>query len=133
MSWPTPSVVIVGAHGAIDVTNAHAMTDYLLGQARSGRGLILDLSTLNFFGTEGFSALHRVAVGCARTSTAWSLVPGPAVTRLLRICDPEGLLPAADTVHAALATVTDQMTARPGASRATAIGTRVDMPTPFLR
>lgn len=105
-SWLTPSVFIVSACGEIDVTNSAPMTDYVL--AIRGRGLILDLSGLIFFGTEGFSALHRVAVGCAYTGTAWSVVPGTAGSRLLRVCDPEGKLPAAATVDVALAIVQGQ-------------------------
>jgi hypothetical protein len=38
-------------------------------------------------------------------------VPGTAVSRLLRICDPHGSLPAADTLAAALAIVQHQITA----------------------
>jgi anti-anti-sigma regulatory factor len=117
-SWPTPLVVVVSARGDVDVTNSAMLTDYALVLALSGRGLILDLREVGFFGTEGFSALHRVAVGCARVGTAWSLVPGAAVSRLLGICDPAGLLPAADTVEAALATVAHQITVDHGSSRA---------------
>jgi hypothetical protein len=123
-------VVVVAANGAIDVTNARATTDHVLSQAMCGCGLILDLRAPDFFGTEGFLALHRVAVGCAHTGTAWSLVPGPVVTRLLRICDPQGLLPAADTVDAALATVTDQIALHRSPSRATGIRTRRNLTTP---
>lgn len=117
-SWPTSSVVLVGAYGDIDVTNAATMTDYALVHARGGCGLILDLRGLNFFGTEGFSALHRVAVGCARIGTAWSVVPGAAVWRLVRICDRLGSLPTVDTVDAALARVQDDITVYRGSSRA---------------
>ncbi len=72
------------------------------------RGLILDLRGLDFFGTEGFSALHRVSVCCARAGIGWAVVPGEAVCRVLRIGDPQGLLPAAGTVAAAMATFGDQ-------------------------
>jgi len=71
-------------------------------------GLILDLRDLDFFGTEGFSALHRVSVCCARAGIGWVVVPGEAVSRVLRIGDPQGLLPAALTVEAAMATVERQ-------------------------
>jgi anti-anti-sigma factor len=111
------SVVVVRAYGDIDATNAHTMTDYALGHATSDLALIVDLSGVDFFGTEGFSALHRVAVGCARDDRAWSLVPGTAVSRLLRICDPHGSLPAADTLAAALAIVQHQITIRLGSQR----------------
>lgn len=95
-------VAVISAHGDIDVTNAAAMTEYALTHAMSCRGLILDLRCLDFFGTEGFSALHRVSVGCARAGTPWAFIPGAAVSRLLRMCDPQGGLPAAPSVDAAV-------------------------------
>ena len=106
--WTMSSVAIVSAHGEIDGTNASAFTDYAIVKAVRCRGLILDLSGLEFFGTEGFPALHRVSVNCARAGMGWLVVPGAAVSRLLRICDPHGSLPAVDTVGAALANLQEQ-------------------------
>ena len=106
--WTMSSVAIVSACGDIDGTNASTLTDYALVNAVRCRGVILDLSGLEFFGTEGFSALHRVSVRCARAEIGWMVVTGAAVSRLLRICDPHGSLPAVDTVGAALANLQDQ-------------------------
>ena len=102
------SVVVVRAHGGIDAANADILTEYTLGHVLRCRGLILDLRGLDFFGTEGFSALHRVSVCCARAGIGWAVVPADAVSRVLRICDPQGLLPAVCTVDAAMATVQGQ-------------------------
>jgi len=102
------SVAIVSAYGDIDATNASTLTDYALVNAVRRRGLILDLSGLEFFGADGFSALHRVSVCCARAEMGWLMVSGAAVSRLLRICDPHGSLPAVDTVGAALANLQEQ-------------------------
>jgi anti-anti-sigma factor len=106
--FPMSSVTVVSAYGDIDASNASTLLDYALANAVRCRGLILDLSGLQFFGVDGFSALHRVSVSCARDGTGWVLVPGPAVSRLLRICDPHGSLPAVDTVGAALANLQEQ-------------------------
>ena len=106
--WTMSSVAIVSAYGDIDASNATTLTDYALVNAVRCRGLILGLSGLEFFGTEGFLALHRVSVRCARADIMWILVPGAAVCRLLRICDPHGSLPTVDTVGAALANIQDQ-------------------------
>ena len=103
--WMKSSVAIVSAHGAIDQTNARTLTEYSLADLVRCRGLILDLTRLKFFGAAGFSALHRISVSCARAGIDWALVPGAAVSLLLRICDPDGLLPAVDTVSAALASL----------------------------
>jgi anti-anti-sigma factor len=102
------SVAVISARGHIDASNADTLTGYALEHLMGCRGLILDLSGVNFFGTEGFSALHRISVCCARAGISWALVPSEAVSRVLRIGDPHGLLPAARTVEAALATIHDQ-------------------------
>src|SRR6202045_1840822 len=97
------SVAVIRAQGGIDASNADTLTEYTLGHLMRCRGLILDLRDLDFFGTEGFSALHRVSVCCARAGIGWAVVSGASVSRVLRICDPEALLPAAGTVEAAMA------------------------------
>lgn len=106
--WTTSSVAIVSAYGDIDASNASILTDFAFADPARCRGLILDLSGLEFFGTEGFSALHRVSVQCAHAEIGWMVVPGAAVSRLLRVCDPHGSLPSVDTVGAALANLQDQ-------------------------
>jgi hypothetical protein len=60
---------------------------------------------VDFFGTAGFSALHTVNVRCAAEKIQWALAPSAAVTRLLRICDPDSALPICNTVDAALSAV----------------------------
>jgi anti-anti-sigma factor len=103
--WMKSSVAIVSAHGDIDQTNACTLTEYALAQLAHCRGLILDLTRLEFFGAAGFSALHRISVSCAWAGLDWALVPGTAVGLLLRICDPDGWLPVVNTVSAALASL----------------------------
>jgi anti-anti-sigma factor len=102
------SVVVISVYGAIDASNASALAEYALGQVTGWRGLILDLRGLDFCGTEGFSALRTISVCCARAGTRWAVLPGWAVSRVLRICDPQASLPAADTIEAALSTFSDQ-------------------------
>ena len=53
----------------------------------------MDLRGLEFIGTAGFSALHRINVACSAAQVHWAMAPGPAVSRLLRVCDPDGTLP----------------------------------------
>ena len=97
------SVAVISAHGDIDASNAGTLAKYTLGHVTSCRRLILDLRGLDFFGAKGFSALHKVSAGCAHAGIGWALVPSAAVSRVLRICDPQGTLPAASTLDAALA------------------------------
>src|SRR5271155_823673 len=113
-----PSVAVISAHGHIDASNADTLTEYTLGHLMRCRGLVLDLRDLDFFGTEGFSALHRVSVCCAHAGIGWATVPSEAVSRVLRIGDPQGLLPAASTVEAAMAIIQEQPHRPPCLSRA---------------
>jgi anti-anti-sigma factor len=88
-----PSAAVVTAHGELDASNATALADYVQRCAAHCSQLVLDLSELDFFGTSGFSALHTINVRCAGAGVQWAVVPNGAVSRLLRICDPDNTLP----------------------------------------
>ena len=100
--WLQPSVAVITAHGELDASNAQEFVDYALRHAERTERLALDLSGVDFFGTAGFSALHTLNVRCAGAGVEWVLVPSHAVSRLLRICDPDSTLPIAATLPAAL-------------------------------
>src|ERR1700676_3840541 len=55
-----PSVAAVTARGEIDASNAGDLVDVALGLIGYCHSLILDLSDLGFFGTEGYSALQTI-------------------------------------------------------------------------
>jgi anti-anti-sigma factor len=103
--WLQPSIAVITAHGELDAANTPEFVDYALRHAPHAERLVLDLSGVDFFGTAGFSALHSVNVRCAGEKTEWALVPSSAVTRLLRICDPDSALPICASVDAALSAV----------------------------
>ena len=63
---------------------------------RRHEAVILDLRGLEFIGTAGFSALHRINVACSGAQVRWAMAPSAAVSRLLRVCDPDGTLPVTD-------------------------------------
>jgi anti-anti-sigma factor len=103
--WLQPSMAVITAHGELDAANAQEFVDYALRHAPHIDRLVLDLTGVEFFGTSGFSALHTVNVRCAGEKIQWALVPGRAVTRLLRICDPDSALPISRSVDVALSVV----------------------------
>jgi anti-anti-sigma factor len=100
-----PSVAVITAYGELDAANAPEFVDYSLRHAPHMERLVLDLSGVDFFGTAGFSALHSLNVRCAGEKVEWAVVPSSAVTRLLRICDPDSALPICSSVEAALSAV----------------------------
>lgn len=103
--WLQPSMAVITAHGELDAANAQEFVDYALRHAPHTDRLVLDLTGVGFFDTAGFSALHTVNVRCAAEKIEWALAPSPAVSRLLRICDPDSALPICESVDAALAAV----------------------------
>lgn len=84
---------VITVDGELDAANADQLAAYVQRSIMSSRRVILDLRGLEFIGTAGFSALHRINVACSRTQVRWAMVSSPAVSRLLRVCDPDGTLP----------------------------------------
>ena len=103
--WLPPHTAVITARGEIDAANAQAFVDYALQHGDRIHRLVLDMSGIKFFGTSGFSALHALNVRCAGESITWASVPSAAVTRLLRICDPDSALPFYAGVDTALSAV----------------------------
>jgi anti-anti-sigma factor len=91
------TTVLVTVRGEVDATNSRALAGYVERQIAGWGRLVLDLSTIDFFGTAGFAALHNVNVTCARYDVQWVLVVGPQLNRFLQIFDPDHLLPAEDS------------------------------------
>lgn len=83
------TTLLVAAVGEIDASNSGELLDYVGPLLPSYDQLVLDLSRLSFFGTDGYSALHTIDARCCRRGIDWVLVPGPEVSRVLRVCDAE--------------------------------------------
>jgi anti-anti-sigma factor len=90
-----PSCVVITVHGELDASNASQLADYVQRCAAHAKSVVLNLTDVEFFGTAGFSALHTINVRCAGADVRWTVVPSRAVSRLLRICDPDNALPLA--------------------------------------
>lgn len=102
---------VVAADGEIDAANAGPFADYARRCADCCEWLILDLAGLTFIGTVGFTALQSISAQCAATRTRLMVIPGPAVSTVLRICDPQSRLPLLASLSDALADV--QRSGRP--------------------
>lgn len=99
-----PSAAVVTAHGELDASNSTQLADYVRRCAPYSKRLLLDLREVDFFGTAAFSALHTINVRCASTDVQWAVVPSGAVSRLLRLCDPDNTLPMTDSLAVTLST-----------------------------
>jgi anti-anti-sigma factor len=91
-SW-CPSGTVITVEGELDAANSDELAAYVQQSTKRSKKVILDLRGLKFLGTAGFSALHRINVVCSGAQAYWAMVPSPAVSRLLRVCDPDRTLP----------------------------------------
>jgi anti-anti-sigma factor len=88
-----PSGTVITVDGELDAANADQLAAYVQRSVSRSKRVILDLRGLEFIGTAGFSALHRINVVCSAAQASWAMVASGAVSRLLRVCDPDGTLP----------------------------------------
>ncbi|WP_234835141.1 STAS domain-containing protein [Mycolicibacterium stellerae] len=86
--WHSKTVVRICATGEVDASNIDRFARYVFRYGANSRRLILDLTDVTFFGAECFSTLNIIAERCATAAVAWTLVPSPAVSRVLQVCDP---------------------------------------------
>ena len=103
LCYPTPTCVLIAVTGEIDATNRQLFGGFVESHIRKSHQLILDLSEVAFFGSQGFTALYYVSAHCARRDVDWALIGNRGVRRIVGICDPDGALPLADDQTAALA------------------------------
>jgi anti-anti-sigma factor len=97
-TWSASGTVIT-VDGELDAANSDQLAIYVQRNARRAKRVILDLREVDFVGTAGFSALHRINVVCSGAQVSWAMVPSPAVVRLLRVCDPDGTLPVTTAIQ----------------------------------
>jgi anti-anti-sigma factor len=89
---PGPTVTIA-VEGEVDAANSRSLAGYVECHIAGSDHLVLDLRMVDFFGTTAFATLHNINVICARGGATWVLQAGWWVRRLLKICDPDGVLP----------------------------------------
>lgn len=100
--WLAPSSAVLSVFGEIDAANCREFADYVDLHLPHVHELVLDLTGVDFFGTAGFSALHAMSRRAGAYGIDHTVVPSHAVSRLLRICDPDSSLPVQDSVTSAL-------------------------------
>src|SRR5579884_4313259 len=84
-----PEMTIVEVRGAVEAHNAERLSRHIDGLTSGDRPLIIDLYCVDFFGSDGFRALVRIAKICRREGVRWALVTSRAVDRLIHTDDGE--------------------------------------------
>ncbi|VEG57419.1 anti-sigma-factor antagonist [Mycolicibacterium aurum] len=86
----------VSVCGEVDAGNAKSFAHTVREAAGGSAALVLDLTEVHFLAFDGASALYAISAHLAREEVSWCVVPSPAVSRVLQLCDPEGLIPVAE-------------------------------------
>src|SRR3979490_1283903 len=81
--------LLITATGDLDATNARALGRFVERHTGVSKQLVLDLSAVEFFGTEGFAVLHCISVQCARHDVNWLFIGGRPARGLLALCVPQ--------------------------------------------
>jgi anti-anti-sigma factor len=92
----SPSLMHLTAVGEIDAVNGRALASYVERHTGMTKQIILDLRGVDFFGSQGFTALCYIRAHCTAADVDWLLVGSRQVHRILSICDPDGQLPLAN-------------------------------------
>src|ERR1700727_1379401 len=85
--WAASGTVII-VDGELDAANSDQLAVYVQRNARRAKRATLYLRQVDFIGTAGLSALHRINVLCSGAQLNWAMVLSPAVSRFQGVCDP---------------------------------------------
>lgn len=94
-----PGHLTVSVSGEVDAANAKEFATAVSAAIAGARRMVLDLSALHFFAFDGMAALHALNAQLARAEVPWSVLPSAAVARVLGLCDPEQLIPLAQSAR----------------------------------
>ena len=87
----TSNYVIIAVEGELDASNTAQLSSYIERHQFLADRLYLDLREVTFCATAGLAALYRVKHQRDEQGGYWRLVAGPAVRKLLRVCNAGGL------------------------------------------
>ncbi|AFM18830.1 anti-anti-sigma regulatory factor (antagonist of anti-sigma factor) [Mycolicibacterium chubuense NBB4] len=87
--------VTVSVSGEVDAANAKHFAHAVREAAGVSASVVLDLTDVNFMAFDGLSALYALSAHLSREDVTWCVVGSKAVSRVLELCDPEGLIPLA--------------------------------------
>lgn len=90
--------IAVSVFGEVDACNAKEFAVAVCEAAAGHAAVVVDLSALSFLAVDGIAGLHAINAQLIRHDVTWTVVPGRPVARLLDLCDPEGVIPRAQTV-----------------------------------
>lgn len=84
--WRDIDLAVITVTGEVDAANTRRLLDYILGKVLLCRRMVLDLTGVGFFGSDGYWMLKTVESRCALADIELTVLPGARVGRALQIC-----------------------------------------------
>ena len=85
--WQDFDLAVVTVTGDLDASATEVLLDYALNKALLCSRLVLDLTDVDFFAVEGYTMLKTLECRCILADVALSLLTGPAVRRVIQVCE----------------------------------------------
>ena len=85
--WRDIDLAVITVSGEVDAASTHRLLDYTLGKVLLSRRLILDLTAVSFFASDGYWMLKTLESRFALAEIEYTLLPGTRVGRTLQICE----------------------------------------------
>lgn len=92
------AATVVTISGDVDAANIDCASDFATRYVAVGNAVIIDLSGVTLFAAPSISMLFAVDEACATAGVQWALVPGRAVSRVMRLTDCDAALPTASSL-----------------------------------
>jgi anti-anti-sigma factor len=109
-AWVCPSVedgvTIVRIGGEIDACNADRLSDNVFRYAATASALVVDTTSVDFCCVLGLRDLMALTQHCHDSGIHWTLIVGDPVRRLLEVIGVSSELPVAESLSAALQSLT---------------------------
>jgi anti-anti-sigma factor len=109
-AWLRPSVqggaTIVQIGGEIDACNGDQLSENVFRYAATASALVVDATAVDFCSLKGLRDLLELDQLCHDSGIQWALIAGGPLRRLLEATGVKSTLPVADSVSAALQSLT---------------------------
>ncbi len=99
---PTPNCVVLSVLGEIDLVTVPGLEAAIAEHVAAAPCLVIDLSSVTFFGSIGLAAIMRAMTLAGDRGTKLRLVAGPRVLRTMAVTKTTELFTVHDTVQDAL-------------------------------
>ncbi len=103
---------VVTVSGAIDFENVDQVSRYSRRFVLQDKPFVLDLRGVDHFAAQSLTLLQQIDEDCRMAGLEWALVASPTVSRVLRIANEDNTFVVAASVHEALQSFADGISAR---------------------